>query len=220
MSERTIEVTKRQAVGANANRRLRAAGKIPAVVYGGGKDTLPVQVDRKILVDLLKSGGSENAIFLLKLADSGGQERHAMIRDLQVDPISRQVIHIDFQRILMTEKVRVEVPIELVGTAYGVKTEGGLLDFVHRTVQVECLPGDIPRSIELDITPLHVGQHVEARELKLPAGVTLAEEPDRVIVSLAHAKVEAAAAPGGEGLIEAAKAEPEVVKRGKADEEK
>lgn len=220
MSERTIEVIRRQTVGANANRRLRAAGQIPAVLYGGGKDSVPVQLDRKTMVELLKSGGSENAIFLLKLAEGGGQERHAMIRDLQVDPVSRQVVHIDFQRIEMTEKVKVEVPIELTGTAYGVKTEGGLLDFVHRVVQVECLPGDIPRSIELDVTPLHVGQHVEARELQLPEGVSLAEEPDRVIVSLGHAKVEAAAGAGGEGLVEAAKAEPEVVKRGKADEEK
>src|ERR1700704_4056202 len=105
MSERSIEVKKRETVGANANRRLRAAGQIPAVVYGGGKDTVPVQIDRKTLVDLLKSGGSENAIFLLKLADSGGQERHAMIRDLQIDPLSRQVIHVDFQRILMTERI-------------------------------------------------------------------------------------------------------------------
>jgi len=220
MNELTIDVQKRATVGANSNRRLRAAGKIPAVVYGGGKETLPIQVDRKTLIDLMKTGGSENAIFLLKLADSGGKERHAMIRDLQVDPVSRQVVHIDFQRILMTEKVKVQVAIELVGTAYGVKTEGGLLDFVHREVQVECLPGDIPRSIQLDITPLHVGQHVEARELALPSGVVLAEEPDRVIVSLAHAKLEAAPAAAGEELLEAEKAEPEVVKRGKAEEEK
>src|SRR6476659_210265 len=197
MSEqRTIEVTRRQTVGANANRRLRAAGKTPAVVDGGGKDTVPVQIDRKTLVDLLKSGGSENAIFLLKLADSGGQERHAMIRDLQSDPLSRQGVHVDFQRILMTERIRVQVPVELAGTAYGVKVEGGFLDFVHREVLVECLPGDIPRHVELDVTPLHVGQHVEARELQLPAGVLLAEEPDRVIVSLVHAKTEAAPAAG------------------------
>jgi len=220
MSERSIEVKRRATVGANANRRLRAAGQIPAVVYGGGKDTVPVQIDRKTLVDLLKSGGSENAIFLLKLADSGGQERHAMIRDLQLDPLSRQVVHVDFQRILMTERIRVQVPIELVGTAHGVKVEGGFLDFVHREVLVECLPGDIPRHVELDTTPLHVGQHVEAHELQLPAGVALAEEPDRVIVSLVHAKTEAAPAPGEGGLIEAAKAEPEVVKRGKGEEEK
>jgi large subunit ribosomal protein L25 len=211
MSELSIDVQKRTETGTNANRRLRQSGKIPAVVYGGGKDTVPIQLDRKTLVDLMKSGQNENAIFLLKLADSG-QERHAMIRDLQVDPLTRQVVHIDFQRILMTEKVKVQVPIELVGTAYGVKTEGGIIDFVHREVNVECLPGDIPKHVDLDVTELHVGQHVEAKDLKLPEGVTLADEPDRVIISLGHTKAEESAA------AEAAAAEPEVIKRGKGEE--
>jgi len=211
MSELSIEVQKRTETGTNANRRLRQSGKIPAVVYGGGKDTVPVVLDRKTLVELLKSGDNENAIFLLKLADSG-QERHAMIRDLQVDPLTRQIVHIDFQRILMTEKVKVRVPIELVGTAYGVKTEGGLIDFVHREVEVACLPGDIPKHIDLDVTELRIGQHVEARDLKLPAGIDLAEEPDRVILALAHTKAEESAAAGEGG------AEPEVIKRGKAEE--
>src|SRR4051812_37606466 len=113
MSELSIDVQKRSATGTNVNRRLRQSGKIPAVVYGGGKDTVPIQLDRKTLIDLMKKGENENAIFLLKLGDSGGQERHAMIRDMQIDPLTRQVVHIDFQRILMTEKVRIQVPIEL-----------------------------------------------------------------------------------------------------------
>ncbi|HZF11864.1 MAG TPA: 50S ribosomal protein L25 [Thermoanaerobaculia bacterium] len=211
MSELAIDVQKRAGTGTNANRRLRQSGKIPAVVYGGGRDTVPIQVDRKTLIDLMKTGESENAIFLLKLADSG-QERHAMIRDMQVDPLTRQVMHIDFQRILMTERVRVQVPVELIGTAYGVKTEGGMIDFVHREVAVECLPGDIPRHVDLDVTELRIGQHVEARDLKLPEGVTLAEEPDRVIISLSHTKAEESAT-ATEG-----QAEPEVAKRGKTEE--
>jgi large subunit ribosomal protein L25 len=211
MSELAIDVQKRAGTGTNANRRLRQSGKIPAVVYGGGKDTVPIQVDRKTLIDLMKTGESENAIFLLKLADSG-QERHAMIRDMQVDPLTRQVMHIDFQRIVMTEKVRIQVPVELTGTAYGVKTEGGMIDFVHREVAVECLPGDIPKHVDLDVTELRVGQHVEARDLKLPEGVTLAEEPDRVIVALSHTKAEESA------TAAEAVAEPEVVKRGKTEE--
>jgi len=214
MSERTIEVTRRQSFGANANRRLRTAGQIPAVLYGGGKDSVPVQLDRKTMVELLKSGGSENAIFLLKLAEGGGQERHAMIRDMQVDPLTRQVVHIDFQRIVMDKKVKVQVTVELKGTAYGVKTEGGMIDFVHREVTIECLPGDIPKHVDLDVTDLRIGQHVEAKDLPLPAGVTLAEEPDRVIVSLSHTKAEeSAAASAAEGATE-----PEVVKRGKTEE--
>ena len=136
-----------------------------------------------------------------------------MIRDMQIHPISRQVMHIDFQRVLMTEKVRVTVPVELVGTAYGVKTEGGFLDFVTREVHVECLPTDIPKHIDLDVTGLHVGQHVEAGTLPLPEGVTLLDEPERVIVSLGHARTEEATGEGGE------RAEPEVIKKGKTDED-
>lgn len=212
MAELAIDVQKRSETGTNANRRLRQAGKIPAVVYGGGKDTVPIVLDRKTLIDLMKSGDNENAIFLLKLADSG-QERHAMIRDMQVDPLTRQVVHIDFQRIVMDKKVKVQVPVELKGTAYGVKTEGGMIDFVHREVTIECLPGDIPKHLDLDVTDLRVGQHVEAKDLQLPEGVTLAEEPERVIVALSHTKAEEAAAAAAEGA-----AEPEVVKRGKTEE--
>jgi large subunit ribosomal protein L25 len=219
MSDMTIEVQRREERGTNSNRRLRARGLIPAVVYGAGKETVPIQVDRKTLLDMMKASGSDNPIFLLQLAGSG-KERHAMIRDLQVHPISRQVLHIDFQRVIMTEKLRVQVPVELTGTAYGVKTEGGMLDFVLREVHVECLPGDIPKQIELDVTPLHVGQHVEAGQLDLPKGVTLVEDPDRVIVSLVHAKVEAV--PEEEAAAVAAPvataAEPEVIKRGKTEE--
>lgn len=212
MSELTIEVERREAVGKNRSRQARANNKIPAVVYGGGKEAVPVLLDRKSTVDLLKKSGGENPIFLLKMAGSG-QERHAMIRDMQIDPISRQVVHIDFQRVLMTEKVRIAVPVELVGTAYGVKTEGGFLDFVNREVHVECLPADIPKHIDLDVTGLHVGQHVEAGALQLPPGVTLTDDPERVIVSLGHARAEEAT---GEG---ADRAEPEVIKKGKTDED-
>lgn len=203
-----IEVSPRQQTGKNANRRSRANGKIPAVVYGGGRESVAIEVDRKTLMDLMRNHAGENPIFLLKLGD---KERHAMIRNMQTDPVSRQVIHIDFQRVLLDQKVRVAVPIELVGTAFGVKTEGGMLDFVTREVHVECLPGEIPKHIDLDVTGLHVGQHAEAKDLKLPKGVMLLDEADRVIVSLGHGKLEAAAE--GEG-----RTEPEVIARKKGEE--
>lgn len=210
MSELTIEVQKREKAGKGANRRARNSGLIPAVVYGGGKDTVEIQIDRKPMLELMKKSGSENPIFLLKLGDS---ERHAMIREVQTHPISRQVLHIDFQRVMMDQKLRVQVPIELVGVAYGVKTEGGVLDFVTREVEVECLPGDIPKLIELDVSGLHVGQHAEARDLKMPEGVTLHDDADKVIVSLAHGRLE-------EKPEEAAATEePEVIKKGKTEEE-
>lgn len=209
MSEMSLEVEKREVKSSNQNRRLLAGGAIPAVVYGGGKETTAIQVQRKAVIDLLKTTGSEHPIFLLKMAGTG-QERHAMIRDMQIDPISRQVIHIDFQRIMMSEKLRVQVGIHLVGTAYGVKNDGGLLDFVHREVTVECLPKDLPAHLELDVTDLRLGQHLEASALKLPEGVALVDEPDQVIVSLTHGRKEEEAATGGA-------TEPEVVKRGKGE---
>jgi len=208
MSEMTIAVENRETTGKNANRRTRSAGKIPAVVYGGGKDSVSIQIDRKTFLDLMKGhGASENPLFLLKLGD---KDRHAMIRNMQIDPLSRRVIHIDFQRVLMDQKVRVVVPIELTGTAFGVKTEGGFLDFVNREVHVECLPGQIPAHIEFDVTDLHVGQHVEARELTLPEGVVLLDEPDRVIAALGHARTDATTE------VEAT-AEPEVIKKAKGE---
>ncbi len=210
MSELTIEVQKREKTGKGPNRRARSGGLIPAVVYGGGKDSVAIEIDRKSMLDLMKKAGSENPIYLLKLAGSGG-ERHTMIREVQVHPLSRQVLHIDFQRVMMDKKIRVQVPVELVGVAYGVKTQGGVLDFVTREVQVECLPGDIPKQVELDITGLHTGHHAEARDLKLPNGVTLLDDADKVIVALSHARTEEA-----EGAAE--RPEPEVLKKGKTDE--
>ena len=224
MQEIDLDVQKRDATGKGHNRRLRSTGQIPAVVYGAGRETVTIQVERRALLENLKKGGGENTIFLLKLGDTG-KSRHAMIRDLQIDPVSRQIVHVDFQRILMDQKVRVQVPIELVGTAFGVKNEGAILDFVSRQVAVECLPADIPPKIFLDVTEVHVNQHVEAKDLPIPAGATLLEEPDRVIVSCAHSRVEvevaAAATPeaGAEELLEAEPTEPEVIKRGKAVDE-
>ena len=212
MSELKIDVQKREKTGKGANRRARSGGLIPAVVYGGGKESVSIEIDRKSMLDLMKKAGSENPIYLLKLGDN---ERHAMIREVQTHPISRQVVHIDFQRVMMDQKIHVKVPVELVGTAYGVKTQGAVLDFVTREIEVECLPGDIPGHVELDVTGLHANQHAEARDVKLPEGITLYDSPDKVIVSVAHARIEDTGAEG-----EATdRDEPEVIKKGKTDEE-
>lgn len=209
MSDLTIEVKKRERTGKGGSRESRRNGMIPGVVYGGGKESVPIQLDRKTFVELMnKKVEGENPIFLLKLTDSG-QERHAILRDLQRDPVSRMVIHLDFQRIDMTQKVHVTVPIELVGTAVGVKTEGGLIEFITRELKIEALPGDIPGHIDLDISELHVGQHIEARDVQLPQGVVLFDEPEKVIVTLGHVRTEEKGAED--------RAEPEVIKRGKPE---
>ncbi len=142
-----------------------------------------------------------------------------MVRDMEVDPITREIVHVDFQRINLKEKVRVEVAVELVGTPDGVKNEGGILDFVHRKVEVECLPNDIPRHLRVDVSALHIGQHVEAEDLELPSGVVLAIEPDRVIAGVsAPRKAEVTEEEEEAMLIEAEPEEPELVGRRGAEE--
>lgn len=211
MSETELRVARRESRGKNHNRRLRQQGLIPAVVYGGDKEPLAIQVERRTLQELLRHSESDNVIFLLRL-EGTQQSRHTMIRDLEIDPIRREILHVDFQRVSMDEKVRVQVPIELVGIPEGVKNEDGAIDFVTREVEVECLPGSIPNEIEIDVSGLHVGQHLEIGALKMPAGVTLLEEPDRVIVSIGHTRA-AVEEEAEADLLQAAPAEPELIGR-------
>jgi large subunit ribosomal protein L25 len=225
MSDITVVVEPRAEVGKNANRRLRTTGSIPAVVYGGGKDSVAIRVDEKTMHDFLKETGSENMVFLLKLGDSG-KSRHAMIRDLQIDTVDRRIQHIDFQRVLLDEKVRVTVGVRLEGVPEGVKNQGGVLDFVSREVEIESLPTLIPSEIEFDVSHLEVGDHVEAKDLELPDGVELQTDANRVIVSIAHSRVaddldeaEAEAEEAGARLIEDLPSEPEVIGRAKDEEE-
>ena len=213
---KTIElhVEKRPAIGKNEARRARAKGRIPAVVYGSKKPTIPISVDRKALSDAFRGGAGENAIFLLKLAGSD-QARHAMIKDLQQDPVSRKALHIDFVRIEMTSKIRVKVSVEVVGIAAGVKTEGGILDFVTREIEVECLPGNIPKHMPVDVTALSIGDALRVSQLAAPEGVTIVEDPEKVIVHVTHPTAEKEPAVAeAEEVPEIT--EPEVLKKGKA----
>jgi large subunit ribosomal protein L25 len=207
-----IEVTSRDTRGKNAARRLRVTGKVPAVVYGGGKDPVAIEVERKTLDEFLRKSGNEHAVFLLDLAGTG-KSRHAMIRERQIDALTGETVHVDFLRVAMDKKLKVDVSIEVSGESYGVKTEGGVLDFVTRHVMIEALPGKIPGHLTVDVSGLHVGQHLEAKDIPLPDGVALVTEPERVIVSVAHVRAAAVATEAEEGLIEAARAEPEVIGR-------
>jgi large subunit ribosomal protein L25 len=218
MSTLTIEVQPRQETGKNNNRRLRAQGMLPAVVYGGGREPVPIQLDRKTLLELMRSTEGHNPVFLLKLGQTG-KSRHAMIRELQIDPVSRRVLHVDFLRVLMTEAVRAKVHVELVGVPEGVKNEAGMLDFVTREVEVECLPDRIPAKLELDVSALHTGEHLEAGSLVMPEGVTLVEEPTRVIASVAHSRLQLEEEEvEAEELLAAEEEEPEVIGKGRAEE--
>jgi large subunit ribosomal protein L25 len=212
---KTIElnVERRSTVGKNEARRSRAAGRVPAIVYGAGKPTVPVSLDRKALSDAFRHGAGENAIFLLKLAGSD-QSRHAMIREFQRDPVSRKPLHIDFVRVLLDAKIRVKVPIEVVGVAQGVKTEGGILDFVTREVEIECLPNNIPEHLPIDVSGLAIGDALRISQIPTIEGVTVVDDPEKVLVHVTHPTFEK------EPEVAAAEAaaeitEPEVLKKGK-----
>jgi large subunit ribosomal protein L25 len=212
---KTIElnVERRSTVGKNEARRSRAAGRVPAIVYGAGKPTVPVSVDRKSLSDAFRHGAGENAIFLLKLAGSD-QSRHAMIREFQRDPVSRKPLHIDFVRVLMDTKIRVKVAIEVVGVAQGVKTEGGILDFVTREVEIECLPNNIPEHLPIDVSELAIGDALRISQIPAIEGVTVVDDPEKVLVHVTHPTFEKAPeVAAAEAATEIT--EPEVLKKGK-----
>ena len=214
-SSALIEVKERGEQGKNAARRLRAGGEVPAVVYGGGLDAFSVSVSEPVIRKLLRTGG-ENAIFKLKL---GSSERSAMIKDIQYDPRNGSLVHIDFQRIIMDQILRVKVPIEVVGTSVAVKTEGGMLDFVTRELEVECLPSDIPELLEVDVTELHIGQHIEADAITLPEGVTLVDDPHRMIVGASAMKIEEEESEEEDELLEGVDQQPEVIQKGPGEQE-
>ena len=213
MAEVTLEVSKRETTGKEIAKKLRRDGKVPAVVYGGHRDPVAIAVDRKSVSELIqKSEHGIRSVFLLKMAGTD-QQRHAMIKEVTIDPMTRKMTHIDFVRVIMDEKVKVTVPVHLNGTAIGVK-EGGLLDFQLRELHVECLPNAIPDAIEVDVVALGAHDYLRVKDVTAPEGVKIMDDPERVVVGVTHAKVEAV--PEAEA---AAVAEPEVIKKGKTDED-
>ncbi|MCU1229244.1 MAG: ribosomal protein Ctc-form [Acidobacteria bacterium] len=214
MAEVTLEVLNRDDAGKGVARKLRAQGKIPAVVYGGHRDPAKIAVDRKAISELIqKSEHGVRSIFLLKMAGTD-QQRHAMVKEMTIHPISRKITHIDFVRVIMDEMVRVTIPVHHTGTAIGVKNGGGILDFQVRELHVECLPNAIPDSIDVDVTSLDSHQYLRISDLKLPEGVRVLDDPERVVVGVTQAKVEAAPEP----VEGAATSEPEVITKGKKEE--
>ena len=217
MAEVTLEVARREGSGKGVARKLRQNGKIPAVVYGGHRESVAIEVDRKAVSELIqKSQHGVRSIFLLKMAGTD-QQRHAMIKDIQMNPITRKMEHIDFVRVVMDEVVRVTIPVHVTGTAIGVK-QGGLLDFQIRELHVECLPGAIPDSIDVDISNLDVHQYVRISDLTLPDGVKVLDDEERVVVgvTVARAEVSETAVAAEEGVVAA---EPEVITKGKKTED-
>jgi large subunit ribosomal protein L25 len=220
--EITITVEAREGVGSGEAGRMRSQGRVPSVLYGGDRPPVAISVDEHQVKEILKGAAGENTIFLLKLKDTD-EERLAMIKELQTDPISGQFIHIDFIRITRGHKLTVKMPVELVGDSVGVR-HGGRIDFVTREVEMEILPREMFDKLVLDISQLEVGEHMTVADLasQVPESANLLEDLNRVVV-VVHAprKVEELVEEEEieeEMVIEEA-AEPEVIGKGKGEED-
>jgi large subunit ribosomal protein L25 len=216
--EATLEAVVREGRGKNEANRLRAAGRIPAVVYGGqsagsGPTGTSVSVDPKVLSRILHSDSGANTLISLKMA--GGEQR-VMVREYQLDPITHSLLHADFYALAMDRAITVTVPVQLTGEAPGVKLQGGIVDFVTRQISVECLPTDIPEHVIVDISQLMLNQAVRVRDLAADARWKPVSEPDTMLVHVVALRVEEA--PAADAAAPAA-AEPEVIKKGKTDKE-
>jgi large subunit ribosomal protein L25 len=216
----TLQAEKRETRGKNAARRLRAAGRIPAVVYGVEKNkAVDVSVDPKVLSRILHSESGVNSLISLQGLE-GAAEARVMVKEYQLDPIKHNLLHADFYQIAMDKLLTVTVPFVLKGEARGVKQQGGIVDFVNREIEIEVLPADIPEHIEVDISELMLNQGIRVRDLKVEgAKWTALSDEDLMIVHVVAPRTEEAAAATPEAAAAApAGAEPEVIKKGKTEE--
>jgi large subunit ribosomal protein L25 len=220
----TINARSREGLlGKSHTRRLRAQGMIPVAVYGEGEEAFAVAVSAKDIANILRSDTGHNTIFKLALPDGnggGGEPATVIIKDYQVDPVKGRLLHADLLRLSMTTATHVSVAVEVVGEPVGVKLEGGILELQLREIMVECLPGDIPENLQVDVANLHVGDHVTVADLVYDRDKIklLVEETQIIAGVLAPRMTEEAAPTAGEAEV-AAGGEPEVIKKGKADEE-
>ena len=221
--EAILDVVKREGRGKNEARRLRAEGRIPAVVYGTRKDAklpegVPVAVDPKEVLRILHSDSGANTLITLKL---DGAESRVMVKEYQLDPITHRLLHADFYQLAMDRAITVTVPVLVQGEPKGVKQQGGLLDFVTRDLQVQCLPTDIPEHIDIDVSELMLHQAVRVKDLPQNPKWKPLNDPETMLVHVVLPKVEDTTPAEGEAVAAApgASAEPEVIKKGKTEKE-
>jgi large subunit ribosomal protein L25 len=216
MSQEVLIVPKRETFGKAAIRDLKKNGLIPAVIYGLKEAPVAIAISPKAVARVLASETGLNSVVFLQ-REGTDIKRHVIIKDVQRDPITSRLRHVDFMRVDMALKVRVKVPVRLVGTPIGVKAMGGVLDFAHREIEVECLPSIIPAHIDVDISNLAVGDSIRFEQIALGTNIVITGDAHQVVCSV-HGKAAeeelpvAAAAP--------VVAEPEVAKKGKKDDKK
>ena len=212
MASVPFKASTRSTTGKGVARKLRAAGKVPAVIYGHAREAQSLELEHHALQLLLEKHPYQSTVIAL---DVDGKTSNTLIREIQRHPFKKQIVHVDFQELVAGEKVTVPVPLQITGTPEGVRHGGGLLDQILHELEVSCDPSNIPHHIVVDVTPLTIGHSIHAGEIALPAGVTLETDADATVCVCAAPKVEAEAAPA-EG---AAVSEPELIRKAKADEE-
>jgi large subunit ribosomal protein L25 len=222
--EATLEAVKRDTRGKNEARRLRASGRIPAVIYGAQKEgdagkNLPVAVDPKPLLRILHSHSGVNTLITLKVDGEG--DSTVLVKEFLLDPVSSSMLHADFVRVNMDRRITVTVPILIKGEARGVKVEGGVLDFVHREIQLESLPLEIPDSIEIDVTNLGLNDAVYVRDVAQGAKWTPISDADMMLIHVITPRLAEVTTPEVAATVApvAAGSEPEVIKKGKTEKE-
>jgi large subunit ribosomal protein L25 len=212
-----IKGEKREVFGKNASRRIRIEGRVPAILYGADIPSIPLIVSKNEIIKILKSESGENTIFKISF---NSENRDAMIKELQTDPTTDEILHVDLIQIAMDKAIQVSVPVVPVGEAVGVKSEGGFIDFMTREVEVECLPQDIPEHIEIDISDLHVHQSLKVEDISVPEGVEILSDMDAVLIliDVPH-KEEEVVEEEEEEEVMAEGEEPEVIKKEKEEVE-
>src|SRR2546422_572486 len=209
----SLEAARRADVGKGVARKLRAGGRVPAVYYGRGEDSIPLTVSLKDLEHVIESAEGSNVIVDLKFPGDAAKDRKALIREIQRDPVAGAILHLDLQHISLTERITVEVPIVLVGTPIGVKDAGGILEHLLREVEVECLPTDIPSKLEVDVSELQIGDTLHVSDIKADRAEILTEA-GRGVAAVVPPTVLEEVKPAEEAVA----AEPEVIGAKKEEE--
>ncbi len=214
----TVEGKIREGRGKGPARRTRLTGMVPAILYGGKKDSISLAVNAKHVARILRSETGHNTIFTVQVADGAAEK--AMVKDWQVDPVSGSLLHVDLFRIAMDVRMRVRVPVHTFGESQGVKMQGGIFEMVTREVEVECLPADIPEEFKVDVSGMLIGKQLRAGDLPFDREkVKLLTDPTRVLAHVVVLKKEEEPVPEAAVAAETAPAEPEVIKKGKKEEE-
>lgn len=192
--------------GKNAARRMRAAGQVPAIIYGLGREPQAITLDTKAVTNVLKEPSGHNRVFALEY---DGTHEHAMAVDYQIDPVKHSLLHVDMRRVELDKPVRVSIPVKSVGTAFGVKNQGGFEEMISREVHIECLPLDIPESIEIGVDELQVGESIRVKDIPSSDKYKIDDDPQKLVLHIMASRASTEAATSEEEEAEGEKGQAE-----------